>query len=296
MPKRDAQEPEAPSAETIAQMLAQWIDPVAEAPLGTRYGLYPTPTRGANAQGSYLIYQPPGYEQHLSRRFPVIYWLHGGFGNAREGGWAVQHYDAAIRAGAMPEVIIVLVQGLPVGWYVDSKDGKLPIEQVIIKDFIPYIDATYRTIPHKTERGIEGSSMGGYGALHLGLKYPNLFGSISAVAPSILRDLREEPEYRTWYTFENDQDYYDEVGPWHLAKLNAQILVKEKTRLRILSGELDSSLQPTLQEYHQWLNDLGIEHEFMVVGGAGHAYNDILSGHGQGTFAFWSSAFRGNLA
>ena len=197
MNKTTHREPEAPSPETIAKMLTEWIDPITEEPTGTRYCLYPTPARGANTQGSYLIYLPPGYEQNSPKRFPVIYWLHGGFGNARQGEWAVHTYDAAIKANSMPEVIIVLVQALPVGWYVDSKDGKLPIEQVIIKDLIPHIDGTYRTIAQKEGRGIEGHSMGGYGALHLGLEYPNLFGAISAVAPSILRDMGAEPRYRT---------------------------------------------------------------------------------------------------
>jgi len=130
----------------------------------------------------------------------------------------------------MPEVIIVLVQALPVGWYVNSKDGKLPIEQVIIRDLVPHIDSTYRTIAQKEGRGIEGHSMGGYGALRVGLKYPNLFGAISAVAPSILRDMGEEPGYRTCYTFDDDQDYYEQVGPWNLAKLNAKHLRKEETK------------------------------------------------------------------
>ncbi|RPH57001.1 MAG: hypothetical protein EHM81_12245, partial [Chloroflexi bacterium] len=216
------QAPAAPSAEIIAEMLTQWIDPVTEEPPGTKYGLYSTLVRGANTQSSYLVYLPAGYEKNLSLRFPVIYWLHGGFGNARQGAWAVQFYDSAMQDKLMPEAIIVLVQALPVGWYVDSKDGKLPIEQVIIKDLIPHIDNTYRTIAQKEGRGIEGHSMGGYGALRLGLKYPHLFGAVSAVAPSILRNLGDEPIYRTYYTFDGDQDYYEEVGPWNLSRLNAQ--------------------------------------------------------------------------
>jgi len=72
--------------------------------------------------------------------------LHGGFGNAREGAWAVAHLDRGIRSGLVPETIVVLPQALPVGWYVNSKDGKRPIEDVIVKDLVPHIDATYRTL------------------------------------------------------------------------------------------------------------------------------------------------------
>jgi len=290
-----SQQPVAPSPETIAKMLTEWVDPITDEPPGTRYCLYPTPTRGVNTQGSYLIYLPPGYEQDISTHFPVIYWLHGGFGNARQGAWAVQYYDVAIRAKTMPEVIIVLVQALPVGWYVNSKDGKLPIAQVIIKDLIPHIDNTYRTITQKNGRGIEGHSMGGYGALHLGLKFPHLFGAISAVAPSILRDLGKEPIYRTFYTFDNDQGYYEQVGPWNLAERNAASLRGEKTKLRILGGAEDSHLQPTLQEYDEWLKRLNIEHIFQVVEGRGHDYQDILTGCEEAAFSFWKIAFSGEV-
>jgi enterochelin esterase-like enzyme len=283
---------EAPSADTIAELSNQWIDPITDEPSGTKYCLYPTPVRGANTQGSYLIYLPPNYERNISKHFPVIYWLHGGFGNARQGEWAVQHYDAAIKTNGMPEAIIVLVQALPVGWYVDSKDGKLPIEQVLVRNLIPHIDSTYRTIAQKEGRGIEGHSMGGYGALHLGLKYPNLFSAIFSVAPSILRDMSEEPRYRTYDTFGDDQDYYEEAGPWNLAKVNARILNKEKTKLLILAGEQDPPLLSTLGEYHDWLTKLGINHTFAVVDGAGHDYPQILEGYEQKTFEFWTSAFR----
>lgn len=281
-----------PSPELITKMLDEWVDPVTEPPPGTSYCLFPTPSRGVNTQGSYLIYLPDTYEQNPDKRFPVLYWLHGGFGNARQGAWAVQNFDAAIQNGTAPELIIILVQALPVGWYVDSKDGRLPIEQVIIKDLIPHIDNTYRTITQKGGRGIEGHSMGGFGALHLGLKFPHLFGTISAVAPSILRNLSDEPLFRTSYTFANDQSYYEQVGPWNLAKVNAHQLRAENTNLRILSGANDSNLQPTLHEYHQWLKDLRIRHLFVGVKDAGHDYQDILERYGAENFTFWTNALR----
>lgn len=284
--------PPIPSPDMITKMLDEWVDPVTDTPPGTSYRLYPTSSRDANTQGSYLIYLPDTYEQNTDKRFPVLYWLHGGFGNARQGAWAVQNFVAAIQKGAVPELIIVLVQALPVGWYVDSKDGRLPIEQVIIKDLIPHVDNTYRTIHQKGGRGIEGHSMGGFGALHLGLKFPNLFGAISAVAPSILRNLSDEPLFRTSYTFDNDQSYYEQVGPWNLAKVNSNQLHAENTNLRILSGANDSNLQPTLHEYHQWLKELHIRHLFVGVKDAGHDYQDILERYGPENFKFWANAFR----
>ena len=207
-----------PSATAIAELSMQWVDPVTVAPPGTTYHLFDTTSRGKGTQGSYLIYLPPTYATANNRRYPVIYWLHGGFGNAREGSWAVEQIDKGVKAGLMPETIVVLAQALPVGWYVNSKDGKRPVEDVIIKDLIPHIDAAYRTLNQREARGIEGMSMGGYGALHLGVKYPDLFGAISSVAPSIMRNLSDEPKERTFDTFGDDQAFYDANGPCLLAK------------------------------------------------------------------------------
>jgi enterochelin esterase-like enzyme len=63
---------------------------------------------------------------------------------------------------------------------------------------VPHVDATYRTVARRESRGIERMSMGGYRALHHGMKYPGLFGTISSVAPAILPDLKDEPREGTF--------------------------------------------------------------------------------------------------
>jgi acetyl esterase/lipase len=111
------------------------------------------------------------------------------------------------------------------------------------------------------------------------------------VAPSILRNLNEEPSYRTDDTFSGDRDYYQEVGPWNLARINSKILNNEKTKILILGGSNDSPLIPTLVEYHAWLTQLGIEHTFTILDGVGHEYRAILEGYGENSYAYWVSAF-----
>jgi enterochelin esterase-like enzyme len=281
-----------PSPARIAELSEQWVDPVTDAPPGTTYHLFETASRGKGTKGSYLIYLPPSYERDTARRYPVIYWLHGGFGNARQGDWAVEHLDRGIRAARLPEVIVVLPHALPVGWYVNSKDGRRPVEDVVIKDLIPHVDATYRTIARREGRGIEGMSMGGYGALHLGLKYPELFVAISAVAPAILHDLEDEPRERTFDTFGEDEAYYDANGPWSLARQNAAAL-RRGCAIRVLSGDQDARLRPAISEFDRWLADLGIPHAFSEVTGVGHVYKDIVGGLGDDGFAFWREAFNG---
>src|SRR5207253_4200599 len=72
-----------------------------------------------------------------------------------------------VQTCALP---IFLVQGLNTGWYVDAQDGQHPMESIVVKDLIAHVDSTYRTIATREGRAIEGHSMGGYGALHIGLK------------------------------------------------------------------------------------------------------------------------------
>src|SRR5215469_15404987 len=83
--------------------------------------------------------------------------------------------NPAEAAGKAPEMIVVLVNGMVDSFYNASPDGKWPVESVIIKELIPHIDKTYRTIASREGRAIEGYSMGGYGAAHLGFKYPAVF-------------------------------------------------------------------------------------------------------------------------
>ena len=265
----------------------EWVDPDHSEPAGTHYHLYSTPSRGAGTQASCLIYLPPGYEKNQEQRYPVLYWLHGGAGSQREGAWMVEHIDAEIRSGALPPFLIVLVQGLPDVRYINSKDGTRPVENVIVRDLIPHIDATYRTIATRQGRAIEGMSMGGFGALRLGFKYPQLFATVSALAPSI-KPMKQEPEV-VREPFGNDQAYWDQTGPWSIVKEHAAE-IRGRTKVRLLVGDQDPLLAP-VQEYDALLTSLGIEHQFAVVAGAHHRYDEIVSRLHGDALQFWKTAF-----
>ena len=266
----------------------EWIDPDHSQPSGTQYHLFSTPSRGANTQASCLIYLPPDYEKNPMKRYPVLYWLHGGSGSQIEGVWVVERIDAEIRSGALPPFLIVLPQGLPDVRYINSKDGTRPVEDVILKDLLPHIDATYRTIATRKGRAIEGMSMGGYGTLHLGLKHPELFGTVSALAPSI-KPMSEEPQVVT-EPFGNDQAYWDQMDPRTMAREHAGDLTKDQTRIRVFVGDQDPLLKP-VTEFHELLKSLGIAHEFAVVPGAHHRYDEIISNQSGDPLQFWKTAF-----
>ncbi|MCX7825719.1 MAG: alpha/beta hydrolase-fold protein, partial [Verrucomicrobiae bacterium] len=167
-------------------------------------------------------------------------------------------------------VIVVFVNGMVKSFYCDSSDGKCPVESVIIKDLIPHVDATYRTIPKREGRIIEGYSMGGYGAGHLGFKYPELFGTVVINAGALLDpNLTNVPKDGPMFgVFGNDRARRIAEHPRELARKNAEKL-RGKTRIRIGCGSLDNLL-PRNEDLHKVLAELGIAHDYEVVPDVAH--------------------------
>lgn len=264
----------------------QWVDPETDGRGVAEFTLYPQPSRGEGAEGSAFVYLPPTYDEEQDERYPVLYWLHGGFAHSHQSLQGIERIDAAIRSGAMPATIVVAPQGLPIGWYVDSKDGARPIEQIIAHDLVGFVDAAFRTIPDASGRALEGFSMGGYGALHLGLKHPRIFGSLSAIGPSILRDMTLEPPARTDNTFFGDTDYYAALGPWSLALANAPEL-RDLSRIRLLGGADDGRLATEIRAFADHMSALAIPHRFQELEDVAHDYVAIMDALGDEYFAFW---------
>jgi endo-1,4-beta-xylanase len=260
---------------------ANWLEPDKSEPAGTHYRTFSSALAGSDV--SYLIYLPPTYESQPAARFPVVYWLHGLGGNPLRGAAFVQQLDAAIRAERAPAMIAVLVNGMRDSFYCDSKDGQWPIESVIIKELIPHIDKTYRTFARREMRGVEGYSMGGYGAAHLGFKYPDVFGIVGIMAGALF-DF-DAPGGRSNVfekMFGSDKDYAKANNPSKLVRQNADA-IRGRTTIRIAVGDQDQ-LQPRNQALHELLDQLKIPHEYTIVAGVGH--NNALFYKTQGPSAF----------
>ncbi|HUI41785.1 MAG TPA: alpha/beta hydrolase-fold protein [Terriglobia bacterium] len=135
---------------------------------------------------NYCVALPGGYSAS-SARYPVMYFLHGMFEDeqswAERGGKAI--LDALLAKGQVGPFIVVLPNAGKT-FYVNSFDGKVRYEDYFVQEIIPYIDQHYRTIAKPASRGIFGISMGGYGALHLAMRHPDLFGSVSAQSAALL--------------------------------------------------------------------------------------------------------------
>ena len=135
---------------------------------------------------SYNVVLPPGYRLVTSRatRYPVLYLLHGWGGN----------YDSWVKGSSLADyaaehrLIIVTPEGAN-GWYTDGADGER-YESYFLREVVPDVERRFRAIAERRGRGVAGYSMGGYGALKLAFRRPELFafaGSTSGALDAAAR-------------------------------------------------------------------------------------------------------------
>src|ERR1700682_6355595 len=137
-----------------------------------------------------IVYLPPSYAKEKSRRYPVVYALHGYSIGAEQWSGEIhvpQTIEGAFAQGAS-EMIVVLPDSktLHNGSMYSSSVTTGDFEQFISHDVVSYIDAHYRTIPNRRSRGLVGHSMGGYGAMRIGMKHSDVFGSLYIMSPCCL--------------------------------------------------------------------------------------------------------------
>ena len=125
---------------------------------------------------SYRVIVPADYKRKKSERYPVIYLLHGLYGHFSN--WTEKTDIATYASGY--DFIIVTPEGDD-GWWTDSETVPNDrYESYIVRELIPEIDKTYRTIADRDHRIIAGLSMGGYGAIKFGLKYSDMFSLVGS--------------------------------------------------------------------------------------------------------------------
>jgi enterochelin esterase-like enzyme len=137
-----------------------------------------------------FVFLPPSYAKEKSRRYPVVYALHGYSIGAEQWTHEIhvpQTIEGAFAQGAK-EMIVVLPDSktLHNGSMYSSSVTTGDFEQFIAHDLVAHIDAHYRTIPNRLSRGLVGHSMGGYGATRIGMKHSDVFGSLYIMSPCCL--------------------------------------------------------------------------------------------------------------
>jgi len=128
------------------------------------------------------VYLPPGFIP--TRRYPVVYLLHGIKGSPSEFWDSLDIADVADRLIATgksrPFIVVMPVAGPRV----DPNSGEWAgaWEDYVVEDVVPWVDGHLPVLPGARNRALEGLSAGGYGAVDIGLRHPGMFGTLGAWA------------------------------------------------------------------------------------------------------------------
>ena len=273
-----------------------------------------------------VVYLPRGYDSDTARHWPVFYYLHGLGGN--ETNW-VQNGKLDAAADALGLAAIVVMPDGDDGFYGDSaskidydqcmKDGTglfIPerephdttcvrsrsYETYIAKDLVGWVDGHYRTIARRDGRAIAGLSMGGFGAMELGMRHPDEFAAAASHSGAIALLYKGPRPFAPGKAelFTDVAGWGQAVGPigmWiqlmfgnDIAEWKAHDVVElagktaGKVALYIDCGtEDDFALQDNAQYVHEALTAKHIAHEFFI-------------GPGKHDFAFWTLRLPKSLA
>ena len=216
---------------------------------------------------------PSGYDSS-SDRFPVLYFLHGLFENERS--WSerggLQVLEGLWDESDVGKFIVVLPDGGKT-FYINSCDGHERYEDFFIKELVPTVDRKYRTIASASARGISGTSMGGYGALHLAMDHPDIFGSATAQSAALIpRIPKPIPTEGRWGFYAKilqspfgsplNDAYFDENNPLTLAEHPERFA---KLKLYFDCGDHDRyGFEEGAKLLHQKLESRGFPHEFAL--------------------------------
>lgn len=226
--------------------------PPESVPCGDQGLIYRSAIPGS-ADGSeipYHVYLPPCYGLD-GRAYPVLYLLHGSI--QTDSHWPdlglVEYANAGIRSGRYPSFIAIMPYSGRLGNM--TSGGPKSVEGKIVDKLIPAIDDLFCTWPEAAGRSIGGISRGGYWALEIAFRQPQLFGAVSG--------------HSSHLRFETDSARYNPLATYAASDL-------ANTRIWLDRGETDF-LRNGQDQLHERLTAAGIEHEYRVnPGGHSNAY------------------------
>lgn len=227
----------------------------------------------------YNIYLPADYAKNAQQFYPVLYYLHGRGGNESSNMGAFGLFDGAIRDKKIQPFIYVHAMCGSNSGYVDAVDGSIMGETVFIKELIPHIESTYRALPFKGARAVEGFSKGGQGALLYAYKFPELFSSTIGYAAGLANgtELKQELPGVFKQMHNDDIAQFDATSAWHFVRANAPQLQKD-IAIKLVIGDKDQHFDRN-RRMDALLTELKIPHEYVVLPGIGHdtgrVYKDV---------------------
>ena len=247
----------------------------------------------------YCVLLPPSYDAQKTRRYPVLYFLHGLGENEQillnSGGWdLIQDLWDQKRIGEF----LIATPAADRSFYINSRDGRVRYEDFFVKEFLPFIESHYRIRDGRAQRGVTGVSMGGYGALRFAFRYPQLFGSVSAHSAALIANL---PHIQMPGTQENalslalggafgnpfDPAFWKHNSPFTIVADSPRTV---SMHIYFDCGtEDDYGFNRGAEAFHELLVSRGIPHEFHLYPGShNEAY---FAQHLPASFEFQSRAF-----
>ncbi len=168
---------------------------------------------GESTRREVMVYLPYGYEES-EQNYPVIYYLAGFSGNSHEiitgsaitsGAEGAGAIDRSIRDGIIKECIVVGISGInKLGGSFYTNSPVIGNWEDHILEIVEEVDSRYRTVNNSSSRGLAGFSMGGFGAINVGLKHPDVFGSVYAFSPGLFSESGFDAEvWSTWHEWDS---------------------------------------------------------------------------------------------
>jgi len=279
-------------------------------PGGARVEFKSLESSALKGKGEYSIFLPPSYGKG-TLSYPVVYFLHGLFNDHTS--WTVSRHgnipqlvEDLMREKKIPEMILVHPNGGR-SFYTNYRDSSLSVEDFVVKELREHVEATYRVKKSRNGRAIAGTSMGGYGALKIAFKHPDLYGAVAAHSPIVLLsknpldvppEMKASQRYSFFYNVFSaiygdpiDQAYYD---------ANNVLLLAKNPDLKKLGTYFDYGtadrynqaigLGEGLQALDRTLTEAGVPHTFNEYPGEPHG-RELVVTHLDSSLAFVARSF-----
>jgi S-formylglutathione hydrolase FrmB len=264
---------------------SEWDRPPKEKIPGLEHRTFQSQSMRVNV--GYNICLPPEYTRDTARRFPVIYYLHGYEGNESSYLDYVKYWrESLARTGPS---LLVFVNGGEASFFSDAPD-KSVMGETVVKELVAEIDFKYRTIAQPTARSLHGYSMGGFGALKLAFKYPDLFGSVVTYGATISNAQEMQKHLGKVYTkMFGDRNRFEANNPLTLVQERAD-QIRGHVKAHVVIGTKDEFLDAN-RELAQRLKALNIDHEFVELPGVKHDKDQLYPKAAARAFEFTGKAF-----
>jgi S-formylglutathione hydrolase FrmB len=235
-------------------------------------------SRILNRDISYAVLLPKEYDS-LHSNYPVVYLLHGWGDN--ETAWYKYGLIAYYAdANASIPMIYVMPQGFN-SYYVNKYNGSFPYMDMFVEELVPAIDSLFRTLKDPQQRAVMGFSMGGYGALILPAKNPDVFKTGVVLSMSYRTDQQYMSESQDGWNSQWGSifggagstgtarltDYYKANNPFYFFKNPGDISLKGQNYF-FDCGDDEENLSEPNDNLHDMLRNLNIKHEYRVRNGA----------------------------